>query len=591
MKKSVYVAMMTAMIMGLFMFSSCGGPGKMAKTPENVTYKVTPEVLEVAGNKVNFTVDATVAPKYFQKKAVVVLFPEIKYATGNKMLEPMIVTGEKGSSLGYTVISKKNGGTASYKGSFDYIPEMEASEMNVEMFVMSIKDFKKIANPKSYNDYKAVKNPDHKMKLADGIVITSTRIKNNEQPALVPHGYEKITKVSKSAYYYYPVGSSNYSTSFGLNKSETTKKGIADLKDFIKLGWKIDNITIDGWASPDGEIKFNNRLSEQRALVVKKIWEKDKVFGKTPPSMITKGNGEDWEGYSSSVQNSSFPDKTAALAVMTDYSTSDREGRQRAINALTRKHPSMNPTILDPLRRAIITVTCLEPKFTDSELADFAISNPSKLKEPEILYAATLYPNDLGKQLTIYKNAMQQFPQSVGAHNNAAAVALLQLNNEDAAQWLKKAESLNAGSPQVQNNLGILESRKGDLNGAMEYYNKAKSLPEAQYNIGLTDIAKGNYAQAQGALNNSKCTYGLALAQLQNRKADDAISTLHCVEHKTANTYYLTAVAYARKGDKANLATNLKEAISANPAIKATAQKDREFIKFFNDPLFLDALK
>jgi outer membrane protein OmpA-like peptidoglycan-associated protein len=317
MKKSVYVAMMVCMIVGLFMFSSCGGPGKMANHPENVTYKVSPEILEVVGNKVNFTVDATVAPKYFEKKAVVVLFPEVKTATGNTMLEPMIVAGEKGSSLGYTVISKKSGGSASYKGSFDYAPDMEGSELNVEMFIMSIKDFQKIANPKSYSDYTAVKNPDHTVKLADGVIITSTRITNNEQPALIPHGYEKITKVSKSAFYYYSVGSSNYSASFGLNKSAETKQGITDLKEFIKLGWAIDNITIDGWASPDGEIKFNNRLSEQRALVVKKIWEKDKVFGKMPPSMITKGNGEDWEGYSSSVQNSTFPDKPAAMAVMT----------------------------------------------------------------------------------------------------------------------------------------------------------------------------------------------------------------------------------------------------------------------------------
>jgi outer membrane protein OmpA-like peptidoglycan-associated protein/Flp pilus assembly protein TadD len=612
MNKRIYV-MITAMILGLFVFRSCGGPGKMAKNPENVTYKVTPEVLERVGNKVNLTADATVAPKYFQKKAVVVLFPEVKYDGGSKMLEPLIVVGEKGKDLGYTVISKKNGGSASYKSSFDYVPAMESSEMNVNMFVMSIKDFQKIGNPKSYSDYTAVKKPDHTVKLADGVVITSSRIQNNEQPALAPHGYEKITKVSKSAYYYYSVGSSNYSASFGDNKNATAKKAIEDLKEFIKLGWAIDNITIDGWASPDGEIKFNNRLSEQRALVVKRIWEKDKVFGKTPPNIITKGNGEDWEGYSSSIQNSSFPDKTAAMAVITDYSSSDKDGRQKAINVLTRKHPTMNPTILDPLRRAIITVTCLEPKFTDEELKNFAILDPSKLeeqgvmyassldkihevaccvlKEAEMLYAATLYTNDLDKQLAVYKNVMQQFPQSAAAYNNAASIALLQGNNEQATQWLKKAESLDSNAPQAQNNLGILASREGNLSEAMTCYNKAKSLPEAQYNIGLTEIANGNYTQAQGMLNNNTCTYGLALAQLQNKKTDEAINTLNCCERKTADVYYLSAVAYARKGDKTNLATNLKDAIAANPSFKATSQKDREFIKFFKDPTFLDALK
>ena len=612
MKKSIY-AMVAAIILGLFMFSSCGGPGKMASHPENVTYKVTPEVLERVGDKVNFTVDATVAPKYFQKKAVVVLFPEVKYAEGNKMLEPLIVVGEKGKSLGYPVISKKNGGSASYKGSFDYVPAMETSELNVQMFVMSIKDFQNISNPKSYSDYTSVKKPDHTEKLADGVIITSSRIQNNEKPALIPHGYEKVTKVSKSASYYYSIGSANYSASFGQNKSDATKKSITELKNFIKLGWAIDNITVNGWASPDGEIKFNNRLSEQRAIVVKKIWEKDKIFGKTSPKIATFGNGEDWEGYSGSVQNSAFPDKTAAMAVINNYNSNDKEGRQKAINALTRKYPTMNPTILDPLRRATITVTCLEPKFTDAELANFALLDASKLKEQgvryatsldkiqevsccvlkeaEMLYAATLYPNDLDKQLAIYKNIMQQFPQSVAAYNNAACVALLQLNNDDAAKWLKKAAELNSNAPEIQNNFGILSARQGNFTEAMTYYNKAKSLPEGQYNIGLTEIRNGNFTQAQGMLNNSTCTYGLALAQLQNKKADEAINTLNCIERKTADVYYLSAVAYARKGDKTNMATNLKSAIAANPALKTSAQKDREFIKFFKDPIFMDALK
>ena len=329
--------------------------------------------------------------------------------------------------------------------------------------------------------------------------------------------------------------------------------------------------------------------------------------------MLTRGNGEDWEGYTNSIQTSTFPDKVAAMAVVTDFSSSDKEGRQRAINALTRKNPTMNQTILDPLRRAIITVTCLEPKFADAELASFAISSPSELegqgilyatsldkihevaccvlKEAEMLYAATLYPSELDKQLAVYKNVMQQFPQSVAAYNNAATIALLQGNNGEATQWLTKAESLGGNTPQVQNNLGVLAARQGNLNEAMTYYNKAKSLPEAQYNIGLIEIANGNFSQAQGMLNSSNCTYGLALAQLQNRKTDEAIKTLECSERKTAEISYLTAVAYARKGDKTNMVSNLKDAVAANPALKATAQKDREFIKFFKDSAFLDALK
>ncbi|MDL2254748.1 hypothetical protein LJB78_00510 [Bacteroidales bacterium OttesenSCG-928-J16] len=586
MKKTLFLQITAVVLLGTFLLSSCNGTGKMAKKLNEITHTVTPEVLEAIGGEVEFKVEAKVPANFFDKKAVVVLIPEIKYPTGSKLLEPKIVVGEKESQTGYQVVSKKNGGTIIYQDKFDYLPEMEASELQVNVFIMNGKDFAKITNPNTSKTYLVLRDPDYVVEtLAHGAIITSTRIQNGEMPALMNHGYEKVTRVSKSAAYHFAISSSSYSSSFGLNKAAESKAAIKELENFLNLGWKVDNIIVDGWASPDGENKFNNKLSDDRANTVKKMW--DKTLSKKGLTATAKGNGQDWDGYTAAVNASSLPDKAEALAVM-NYNTIEQ--REAAISRLVHKHPTINATILDPLRRAEIIITCFEPKFSDEELAALAISDPAKLKEPEILYAATLYPNDLDKQYTIYKNAIRQFPNSAAAHNNAGAVALTQLNDDEGAAHIYEAEKLNANAPEVQNNLGVIAIREGKIDAAVQHLNKAKVLDEGKYNSGLCEVAKGNFSAAQSLLT-EKCTYGLALVQLETKKVNESIQTLDCMKNKNAEAYYLLAVANARKGDKNNMATNLKEACKMNPALKAAAQKDREFIKFFTDQAFLDAIR
>jgi len=37
------------------------------------------------------------------------------------------------------------------------------------------------------------------------------------------------------------------------------------MNEFIKRGWKIKNIDINAWASPEGEESFNQGLSQRRS--------------------------------------------------------------------------------------------------------------------------------------------------------------------------------------------------------------------------------------------------------------------------------------------------------------------------------------
>ena len=70
----------------------------------------------------------------------------------------------------------------------------------------------------------------------------------------------------------------------------------------------------------------------------------------------------------------------------------------------------------------------------------------------------------------------------------------------------------------------------------------------------------------------------------------NAQSNLECAP-KTAESYYLLAVLGARTGNVGMIAENLKNAIAADAKYREQAKDDREFLKFFNNAQFMDAVK
>lgn len=79
MKKVNYLAFVAVAI---FLMSSCGGLKKMQDRASEVTYKVTPEVLEERGNDVAVKIDVNYPAKYFNKKATLTATPVLKYSAG-----------------------------------------------------------------------------------------------------------------------------------------------------------------------------------------------------------------------------------------------------------------------------------------------------------------------------------------------------------------------------------------------------------------------------------------------------------------------------------------------------------------------------
>jgi tetratricopeptide (TPR) repeat protein len=549
------------------------------KMPDS--YTVDPQPLVNNGGKVSVSVTGTIPPKSFHKKAIVEFQPYLKYNGGTFDLKPLILKGEKAEGDG-TVISTANGGTITYTDNFDYKPEMQVSELWVKIKV------KKGSSEQQLDD----------VKLADGIIITSTRVGRGEDVQVAPDGYQKITYASKTANIYFAYNKSNLNWNLKLNKDN--KDSYTALNDFIAQGWKIKDITINAWASPEGELTLNQKLSDERGATAKKAVENDiKKLIKAKDSKLTikdaaadvqynvTAKGADFDGFMKALQASNIQEKDKIANVIKSQATkAQREQQIRNMTVIYQEVEDM----LSVLRRAEVTVTCFEPKFTDEQIADYAISKPDTLKINELLYAATL-TKDLNTQMKIYKTATELQPQCWRAWNNLAAVNIKSGNIDDAAKYLEKAGQLKPNNGLISNNLGVIAAWKKDYQAAEKYYKEAQAQGvDVTYNMGVIKMIKGDYAGGQKAFSSKNCDYNLALAQLENGNAAEATKTLDCAE-KTGEVYYLYAIIGARTNNTTMLYDNLKKAFEAVPGYKEEAKKDLEFLNFKDKAEFQNLVK
>lgn len=579
-------------------FARQKGIKKMAKT-----YAMDPEpfVLERHGDSVLVSIKGNLPEKYFHKKAAMNFTPTLVFGNDSLVLKSINFQGEDVMGDG-VMIAAENGGSYTYETYVPYQPEMEASELVVNPIVYSPKE---AVSMNATMDEVKTNAKDYivlgRQKLADGIIVTGQRVMHDENALYAAHGYEKETIVTKKAMLYFPKNRHNLNWNLSLNKENEVKAQLEAVKDFIKQGWEIKDIDINAWASPEGEESFNQGLSEKRSIRGQKqmarqfkklLREKDSPVQIKDPMNEVKFNsyarGEDWDGFMKSVQASNIQDKNIILNVV--KSQTDLAQREQEIRNMTLVYGEIEDEILPPLRRVEMAVNCFEPKKSDEQIAELSTSNPAELDNKELLFAATL-TNDLNTKLAIYENAMKVYAKDWRGYNNAAAVLLMMNNTERAQSLLEQANQMSPNNPEVINNMGVVASMNKDYTKALTYYAEAEKLgADASYNKGIAFIPKGKYDQALTSLRSAKCSYNLALAQLMSDNNNAAITTLDCAK-ENAQVHYLKAVVAARNENTSAMYESLVKAFTADASLKAQAQKDREFVKYFAEQDFINAIK
>ena len=576
MKKMTRGINILTLVSAILLISSC----VTTKLPD--MYQVNPEVLEAKGGTVDFTVTGTIPEKSFHKKAVVEFTPVLEYDGKTKELKKFVLRGEKTEGEG-TVINSKTGGSFTYNESFDYEDDMRASELKVNATIT------KGSKVTEVND----------VKLADGVITTYQNVVHSEKVISAPSGYEKVTIISENATLYFQVNKSNLNTNLALNKTDEAKAEMENLHDFMMKGWEVQDVSVDGWASPEGEIDFNDNLANERSETIQKYMAKHmaKMNKKRAKEMgvdvseieqeikyNTKGNGEDWDGFMMAVKNSDLSDKSMILNVIN--SQSDVTMREEEIRNMTVIYKEIEDDILPPLRRADVTVNCFEPKRTDEEIAKLATSSPDSLNYKEILHAATL-TEDHEARLNIYKAAFNNPEADWKAYNNAAVESIALKKYDDAANYLGQAEKTASKNGKVENNLGVLACHNGDYEVAEQHFMKAMSYGENEnYNLGVIAIQKGEYTKALNYFKGIDCDHNLALAQLLADNMDGALKNFKCAP-ESGKTYYMLAVYGARTNNADMVYENLGKGIEkCGNKLKEMARTDREFVKYFDEANF-----
>ena len=376
--------------------------------------------------------------------------------------------------------------------------------------------------------------------------------------------------------------------------SEEMKKLEAYIKEAAaKENMNLNGIDVRSYASPDGAYDWNDKLANQRekgsSTFLKNQMKKGKVAQYKDENFFKKFVvAEDWDGFKKAMEASNIQDKELILRVLEMHS--DPEVREREIKNIASVFAVVADQILPKLRRSLFVVNTELIGKSDDELKALAKSNSSELNVDELLYAATLYNNNNDK-LAIYQACMKQFPNDWRGFNDAGMIQFEMGNISEAQSNFNKANSLSANNPVVQNNLGAVALKNGDLKQAEVYFGAATGVgQEVDYNKGIIAIKNGDYAAAVNYFGKCNCV-NAALANVLAGNNNEALKKLNAESQQTPMSYYLKAVIGARTNDANAVMDNLRKACSSDASFKQLAATDMEFAKYFENSDFTSIVK
>ena len=528
---------------------ACASPEKMAKMAENVKVSCQPGVLEVVNGTIDAIVSVTYPKDYFNSKIILEVTPVIVYEGGEASMPPFKYQGEKVRD-NYKVVSS-DGQTVTEKLHFDYVEGMEKCYLELRGKVIAAS--KEVALPSK--------------KVADGANTTSMLVKGNGFVTYKADNYQDVISSSTEGQIKYLVNSSDVRGS--ELKGNSVKDFVAAL-DAISADEraKVTSTEIVAYASPEGSVDLNNKLSGNRSESAVKAWN-NVTKGHETADPTVRSVGEDWEGFQQLVGESDIEDKELILRVLSMYS--DPAVRENEIKNMSQVYTALKGEVLPELRRARLIANVEYKNYTADELIYLLDNNAGLLDEEALLRVASLVEDHAQKEST-YKKAIERF-DSNRARYNLAALYMDEGKTEKAEAGLAELDTTDAD---VINAKGVVALRKGNYTGAEELFRRAGTA-DAQKNLGIVLILTGRYEEAAQVLKDVRgCCHNTVLAYILTDQLEKAASGARCKDPKVQ---YLKAIIAARQGDAAGVKENLERAFQ-NPALRERAARDIEFVGY-----------
>ena len=566
--------------------SSCNCFKKMAKNQDDVKLTCTPEVLVLNNGKVEADINVTFPVKYFNAKAVLKVTPVIVFEGGEVAGTTQYFQGSKVDD-NYTVIEKKDGGDYTMHVSFPYDERMACSELQLRAEIKCPKGDCKEFTLVNLNTG-AIPTKEEAAILAAGGAEAEALVRTfgltiaqgvnamqrdlNYASAMeaMESGYKNvITEVTKANYVYAINSSRLAKKALSSDELSAFQQKAAEQKDNDRIK---QNIYVNGYASPDGPEKFNDKLSAARSESGKKAAEK--LLEELGLALDAASYGEDWEGFKELVAASDIEDKALILSVLDSYASSSE--REEQIKNMSNVFTALKKEILPQLRRAqLVNSSDITGKTDDEMVALVRAGKFNELDEKEMLHIASTGKLTAEEKIAVLEAAAKEY-KSAAAYNNLGVAYAEVGEGAKAAEAFAQAVKAGANASALNNNLALVNLMNGNTEAAKAYTMNASKEAKA-----LAAAAEGNYAQAQSQLEG----YNAAIAATMN--ADYTAAKQFIANDVTAEADYLRAVIATKQGDMATATAELKSAIAKDASMAERAKKDVNLRKYIGTEIVL----
>ena len=298
----------------------------------------------------------------------------------------------------------------------------------------------------------------------------------------------------------FAVGKTAVNPEFGRNAAELEKiRRMIDLVQDDK-DLTIKRIVIVGYASPEGSLAMNERLSEGRAKALRDYLQSR--YPAIPGSLYSiRFGGENWDDLVKAVQTSDMPDKQAVLDIIDRYSIIG--GREAKLMALKGGTPwrYMLREMFPSLRKVTGTGDYDVRNFDAEEAKAVVKTRPQNLSLNELYLVANTYEPGSEDFNSLFETAVRLYPESVTATVNAAVAALERRDFVGAERYLRSVKSPDR-IPECDNAWGLLLMlRDQDYDRAAPYFEAARAagLEAAQQNLDEIDRLRRNLDEIKTA--------------------------------------------------------------------------------------------
>lgn len=236
--------------------------------------------------------------------------------------------------------------------------------------------------------------------------------------------------------------------------------------------YTVSSIDINGWASPESSVAYNQALSVKRANTVKKILADKYKYDNN--LYVVNGKGEYWDAVIDFVNNSNDATIAASRAELKNAiaANDNLDKREAAIKAIAQGKPYkvIFKEVYPISRFADCVVKYKVKKFNLADAKVIFAVDPTGLSAIDYTqWALEEY------DATVHAKALELYPNDENLNAIAAEKAYAKGNYDTAIAFYKKAGS----SAQVANNLGCCYLVKGDVDAAEACFEKAGKYGEA----------------------------------------------------------------------------------------------------------------